>query len=261
MGILEEVKRMQKEGKNDDEIHADLEGRGASPSQIKEALSESQIKDAVSGQNSDLSVPSPHNQEMQMSPRNQQQSAPPDSDAPEGMQPSLLSQEDQSENQDYALPIQNYEQPSYPVPAESYPQYNQGYAQEAGLEYGQEYQYPSLSSDTITEISEQVVEEKVSKIKDDLRKVLDMRTTHSSRLEHLEERLKRIEGIIDRLQLSVLQKVGDQLTNIAHIKQELIETQKSFKSLLPGLRGHSHLQSYHSQEHNKHKSKQSKEIP
>ena len=41
-----------------------------------------------------------------------------------------------------------------------------------------------------------------------------------------------MEKIIDRLQLSILQKVGDYLTNVEDIKKELAETQKSFKSML-----------------------------
>jgi UDP-glucose 4-epimerase len=50
-------------------------------------------------------------------------------------------------------------------------------------------------------------------------------------IEYIDERLSRIEKIIDRLQLSILQRVGEYVTNVEDIKKELVETQKSFKSL------------------------------
>ena len=61
--------------------------------------------------------------------------------------------------------------------------------------------------------------------------IIDLKTTMGTKLSILDERLKRMEGIIDRLNLSILQKVGDYMTNIDDIKKELIETQKSFKAM------------------------------
>ena len=52
-----------------------------------------------------------------------------------------------------------------------------------------------------------------------------------AKLVHLDERLQRIEKIIDRLQLSIIQKVGEYMINVSDLKKELIETQKSFKTV------------------------------
>jgi predicted nucleic acid-binding Zn-ribbon protein len=65
-----------------------------------------------------------------------------------------------------------------------------------------------------------------------IEKLLDQRATTDSQIQYIDERLKRIEKIIDRLQLSILQKVGDYVTNVEDIKREVIETQKTFKSVL-----------------------------
>ena len=93
----------------------------------------------------------------------------------------------------------------------------------------------SISPDTITEISEQVVAEKLAPLRKDIEKILDLKTTMETKMEYLDERLKRIEKIIDRLQLSIMQKVGEYITNIDDIKKEITETQKSFKAMAPGL--------------------------
>lgn len=137
------------------------------------------------------------------------------------MEPSLLSGEEE-------YPQEQEEYPQYePSPQTSYQEYQQPQA------YQEDYsQYSSaISPDTITELTEQAITEKLLPLKTQMEKILDMKTTLSAKITHLSARLERIEKIIDRLQLSILQKVGDYVNNVDEIKRELIETQKSFKAL------------------------------
>lgn len=136
----------------------------------------------------------------------------------EGMQPSLLQPQAQDQSTPPIPAPEQYSQQDYSQYNEQYPQY-------------QQYSPQSLSSDTITEIAEQVVAEKLSSIRKDLEKVIDMKNTFEAKMEYIDERLKRIEKIIDRLEISILQKVGEYITNIEDIKKEMIETQKSIKAL------------------------------
>ncbi len=100
-------------------------------------------------------------------------------------------------------------------------------------EQGQYQQYQeTLSSDLISEIAEQVVSEKLSVLQDRFERVLDFKSVAETRVASIDERLRRIEQIIDRLQLSLLQRVGDYMMNVEDLKQEMEETQKSFKALL-----------------------------
>ena len=62
--------------------------------------------------------------------------------------------------------------------------------------------------------------------------IIDIKNTFETKISSIDERLKRMEKIIDRLQLSLLQKVGEYVGDVADIKKEIIETQKSFKSLM-----------------------------
>lgn len=129
------------------------------------------------------------------------------------LQPSLMSPQGTDAN--YQQPVQDYQQ---------YPQEQQ---------YQQDYSSysPSFSADTISEIAEQVISEKITVIRDSIEKIIDYKTSSEAKLSALDERLQRIEKIIDRLQLSILQKVGESITNIEDLKKELIETQKSFKAV------------------------------
>ena len=142
------------------------------------------------------------------------------------MQPSLTAQPQQETQQ----PTQQ----DIPAPVSGEPQY--GYYPDQQQPYSEyqdqsQSQYSSYGSETISDITEQIVLEKISPIRAELEKTIDFRNTIESRMEYLDERLKRIEKIIDRLQLSIIQKIGDYASNIEDIKKEIIETQKSFKSM------------------------------
>lgn len=191
-----------------------------------------EIKEAVSGQETEDIKKEQNTTSMRKAQKTDKimgNTTDSDEDQFEGMQPSMLNPSVEE------LP----EQPGQ----DYYPQSGEQYVAQEPAQYQEQYQAPQdyaqyqpyqqgLSSDTITEISEQIVDEKIQSIKSQMEKVIDFKNTVESKIEYIDERLKRIERIIDRLQLSVLQKVGDYITNVEDIKRELQETQKSFGSLL-----------------------------
>jgi hypothetical protein len=161
------------------------------------------------------------------------------------MQPSMMGQEQEYDQEmvgggGYSAQPQGQEMGAATYPADldasgglgGYPQ--DAYSADAYQQY-QPYQ-DAMSSDVITEISEQVVTEKLSVMQDKLEKALDFRTVAETKITSLNERLRRIEGILDRLQLSILQKVGDYVNDVRDIKQELVQTQESFRAIAPGLK-------------------------
>jgi len=91
-----------------------------------------------------------------------------------------------------------------------------------------------MSSDVITEISEQIVNERLSALQDKIEKILDMRTVVEANMTNLNDRLKRMEKIVDQMQVSILKKVGEYMTDIQDVKKELEETQKSFVAIQKG---------------------------
>lgn len=214
MGTIEEIKRLREEGKAEDEIIDELKKYGISAREISDSLSQTKIKEAVA----DSSVSSTGYQ-----PTYQAGST---KEIIEGMQPSMLGSEKR----------ENYQASSTSAP---YPQQDYYQANQQPQEQQQEQQYTNynqyssgISSDTIAEISEQVVSEKLSSLKGEFEKIISFRNSIESKIDYIDERLKKIEKVIDRLQLSILQKVGDYVTNVEDMKKELVETQKSFKYLL-----------------------------
>ncbi len=219
MGTLEEIQQMQMSGMGETEIIARLQEQGVSYREISESLAQARIKAAVEGQaNNSMPMAPPADQVTEQAMLNQMDPNM-NIQAPQGMQPSLLqAPQSQGEQQEY------------------FPQYDQNAQQSAGGydsgQQGYDYTSAALSSDTITEISEQIVSEKMSDIRKKMEKLISMKTELEAKTESIEERLKRIEKIIDTLQSSVLRKVGDYVTNVEDIKRELVETQKTMGKVL-----------------------------
>lgn len=209
MGIIEEIKRMQLEGRTEQDIIKSLQEKGYSPQETQEALTQSKIKEAI------LAPPQEENQMARPVPEVSQSD----------MQPSMLTPQPSVETSSLPLP-QSSSQP--PVSPPEYASYDYQAYPSTYADYG----YSASSADTIAEISEQVVAEKLQSLKTDIDKIINLKTTFETKIESLNERLSRIEKIIDRLQLSILQKVGEHILNVEDLKKEVIETQKTFKSLI-----------------------------
>ncbi len=205
MSTIDDIKNMRKEGKTEDEIVQALRNQGIPEGKISDSLNQANIKNAIESQDHQEGVIGgmPSNSSIQEY---------------QEMQPSMLSSQEQEE-----FPVS--QQPSPQNAYEFYPQSQQQPYQEQYQQYqGQ------LSSDTITEIADQVLSEKLSSIRKKLDENINLKNVMQTKLDIVDERLKRMEKIIDQLQLSILQKVGDYLANTADLKKELLETQKSFKS-------------------------------
>ena len=291
MAIIDEVRQMQLQGTGDEQIVTALRERGMKYKEIVDAISQSKIIGAVEQPSPEPALYENPMQESQMQqapevvhqqqqfqqpPQYQQQSysqqsypqaqaQPQFSAQDEVMQPSIMNAEYQ--NAAYQDPSQQYSQDQQQY-QEQYQQAQQQYDQsQSGQQYAQPDQYGNyqqyagyISPDTITEISEQVVAEKLSEIRKHLEKVIDFRTTVDSKISFIDERLKRIEKIIDTLQASVLRKVGDYVTDISDIKNELIQTQKTFAKILESKQAgkqkpHIQKQENHHEGHQQHSSR------
>jgi hypothetical protein len=239
MTTLDEVQRMRLEGRTEQDISLVLQQQGVSSQEIANALSQTQIKEAVSApESSSYQAPDSSSPDSALSP--QQEYTSPQAPTPQGtqnsasMQPSILDQsqnDSQPQEMETLPPIQ--EPQTYPQDAYALDE-QQNYQEPQDLDPGYNYDYPQpsggISSDTIAEIAEQIISEKLSGLRNQIENSLDTRTTAETKLSSLSERLERIEKIIDRLQLSILQKIGQYTTSVSDLKKELSETQKTFKS-------------------------------
>jgi hypothetical protein len=107
---------------------------------------------------------------------------------------------------------------------EYYPQ------QEGGYQEG--YSQGGYDTDTIIEISKQVFSEKIRKNQKDTEENTEFRNIAKVKIEHLEERIKKIEDIIDKLQLAILDKVGSYGDNLEQIKKEMSIVEDSLRKVI-----------------------------
>lgn len=230
MTTLEEVKHMQQQGLGDEQIIQSLREKGVDYKDIADALAQSRIKAAVEQPDTDPSSIYP--------------GGAPTPSGEEGMQPSIMNQ-----------PSEEIMPPTPGAGYSSMGQYNVQQPQEYSTNQYQEGAYTgySTSPDLTTEIAEQVVAEKLIELRKHLEKIADMKTTVEARIEYIDERLKRIEKMMDTLQTSVLRKVGDYVTNVEDIKREMVETQKTFAKILPSKQKPEHNPQHSQHPHGHHK--------
>ena len=252
MGKIEDVNKMGQEGMSEAEIVSALRQKGVSESDAYDLISQSQIKDAVSSEEAELDAPSPGGAVDYNAPQIQQYDEMQQYGGVQEQAPQEYSAQPQ---QQYSASPEQYSQSQGNV--------EQGYPSYSTSEQYQPYQ-EAISSDVITEISEQVVSEKLAGVEEKLTKILNFKTVSEAKISALDERLKRIEQILDRLQLSILQKVGEYVNDVKDLKREVVETQISFTKLSGGKHhkphthhaSHSehanHEHAHHSPEHHTH---------
>jgi len=193
--LIETINQMQSSGLSDTEIIQKLQEQGYNPKDIEDSLSQTKIKAAVSDyeQSGQESIMS--NQEMQ---------------------PSITQTE---------MPAAQEQQYSY-APEQSY----QGYGSQ---EYYQpQSQSQGISPETIMEIAEQVVSEKLASVTKTLSNLADFKTVTEAKIQNMDSRLKRIETTIEKLQDSIIGRVGEYGQALSDIKDEMGMMQESFSKVV-----------------------------
>ena len=223
MALLEQINSMKKSGKSSQEIIKVLGEQGISPREINEALSQMDIKSAVSAetdmqpsimQNTEqTTVAMPAYSEQAPSP------APIQSEVSQSQnyQPEQYNPDQQSNN------IQPPEQGQY-----SQQDYTQNYDSSQG--YNQ-YQQP-IDIETIKDISSQIIEDSIGKLKEQIISVVKIKTDITLKIEEIEKRLEKVENIIQQLQFSIIKKMGEYGESISDISKEIRTTQDSFSKLI-----------------------------
>lgn len=229
MGTLDRVIEMQRQGLPDSEIALRLQNAGVSAKEIYESLSHAKIKNAVSPPEGD---PLMDSQPVQRGFSNQQ--------SQNDMQPSIMGQSNQFQA---TMPVAggNQPQPEMYPPEEGYQQpVNQNYYPETPQSYPeQQVAYPEgyygqqpVDTETISEVAEQVASEKINEFKRQVGDLVTFRNIVNDRLEDLEERLRRIEANIDKLQSAVVGKIGEFGESSALMHRDLENLHNTFSKMM-----------------------------
>lgn len=200
MATLDRIMQLQQQGMSDQEIIKQLRNEGVNPTQINDALNQAKVKSAV-GYQEDQTPQNPMSE----------------------MQPSEQNIQQQPQTQEYQPtqePQQEYQQtPQYQEQAQAYQ--DQYYPQASQYPDQQTYQQQSMSTDTITEIAEQVIMEKFAEFNKKTGNLITFKNETLDKINDLNERLKLIENTINNLQQSIIKKVGEFSENISSINQDL----------------------------------------
>jgi DNA-binding transcriptional MerR regulator len=201
MTAIEQIKQLQQQGLSEQEINSKLQEQGISPKAINDAFNQIKIKDAVSGQEEENeNYYNPQPQTNYSSPRTYEVGE--DYSAPQQQTQNNLYQEQ---------PAEEY------YPQEGYDNYSAG------------------GTETMIEVAEQVFSEKIKKIENQTNTLMEFSKLIETKLEGYYERLKKLETIMDKLQIAILEKVGSYGENLESIKKEMGMMQDSFSKTLPEL--------------------------
>jgi hypothetical protein len=139
----------------------------------------------------------------------------------EQMQPSIMTP---SPEQQYPEQFQNQQyQEQYPQQVqEQYPQ----------QQYQEQYYSQTIDIETIRDISKQEIEEAMKKPKSEIDSLSKFKSEISFEIQNIDNRLKKIESIIQELQTAIIRKIGDYGEAVSSISDELRETQKSFSKVI-----------------------------
>jgi hypothetical protein len=202
MTILEQVIKMKGQGFSDADIISELSQQGVSPREINDALKQAQIKYAVSNMG----------------------------EVEEEMQPSIMPGEEVPTPTGPIYKPKAYEEEAYQPPEyqpqEQYPQeqyYQPSYEQYAPM---------GIDADTVMEIADQVFSDRIRKIQKQVDTLTESSTLLQTKIENISDRLKKIEIIIDKLQIAILEKVGSYGKNLEDIKKEMSMMQDSFSKMI-----------------------------
>ncbi|MDA3836951.1 MAG: hypothetical protein PF542_04980 [Nanoarchaeota archaeon] len=179
--------------------------------------------------------PTPQEQQQQQTyaPQEQQQQqqayAPQPPSQPQAPQAYQPIPQEQQQQQAYA-PQPTYEaDPTYgqkydqPLAQDNY-QNQYGADQYAGEQYDQGEYYDSgyqNSTDTMIEVAEQVFAEKMKKLSQELKNIYEFKTIYQQKVDNLSHRLERMEKNFDKMQLQILDKVGEYGKGINYLRKEL----------------------------------------
>ena len=227
MTTLDKVIEMQRNGLSDADIATQLRNEGVSPSEIDDSLNQAKIKNAVSPSET-ITPPATQQQGMQ------------------GMQTSIMATKEQQKQEiPTTQPQQNTTNATQAPAPEIYPpqeptneQPQENYYQQTPQTYSQQdYYMPQGGTDTetISEIAEQVATEKINDYKKKIGDVITFKNTIQDRVDDIDDRLRRIEKNIDKLQEAVIGKVGELGESNAIIHKDLDNLHDTVSKLMDPL--------------------------
>ncbi len=111
-------------------------------------------------------------------------------------------------------------------------QYQEQYAQAQQAYAPEQYQYQQPSSEMTTEIVDSLISEKLGDMSKKLLILDEARKSSEVKLSSINERLKKVENIIDELHAAIIKRMGEYGENIKGISSEIRGMQDNFSKVI-----------------------------
>jgi len=228
MATLDKVMELQRQGISDTEISRQLQNEGVSPAEISNSMNQAKVKNAISPSAAPEGAPAQPAMEMQQSimqggaDQGMATGTPEQSGQPAAAPTQPMTQEVPAAGPPMQMPPQDMTAQNPEIYQAPQPQDN--YYQQTPQAYDdQGYYAPAAGADTetISEIAEQVVSEKFNEYKAKTGDMVSFKNSIQEKVSDIDERLKRIENSIEKLQQAIIGKVGEFGENSAMIHKDL----------------------------------------
>jgi len=207
------VLRMIEEGKSDAEIVALLTEQGFKPAQISEALNQARIKQAVEAK---------AEEEAKLAPKEARVR-----EVEEGLAPSIFTAKEEAE-----------EAEEIPKPSMEMREERIGKGVPSEVSYPYEYEAEAtaaVDTEAIEEIAEEIVSEKWEEARAKISSIIEWREYMENRLKNMDDRMRRIESALDKMQAAVLGEVDKYGQTIKGLGAEVRSLEGAFSKILSPL--------------------------
>ncbi len=244
---VDEAVKLAKLGMNEHQVIQKLSEEGFSPVQINDALTQSRLKLQIEGQQIKPSGEMPMQQQQSFMPSTlpTQQPAMPAQQLQQPQQPRSLKElslpPPPQEPKEQEIPVPKPQAiaptpapPKQQMPKQPYQREEQAYPY-AYPTYEEERVQPRVGTEQIEELAEEIVNEKWQEVKGKISDVIEWKTYAERRINSIDERIKRIETNIDRLQAALLSKVNEYGSGIKNLGAEMTSIETTLGKVLSPL--------------------------
>jgi len=253
MALLDRIEKMKQTGLSDSQVSDTLMQEGISPREINDALGQAKIKSAIypkDEQAQDMQ-PSIMDQELNSAQGNNAQQnqyngqQPYYTDIPQNQQTAYPPQQSPygAQQNQYANQQSYYADPNQqPYPNQAYAEgYDpQVYAQDPNYDPNQQYAQgdsqvyyqQAIDMETVRDVARQEIEDNLKKVKQDIDSLSKIKTELKFEIQNMDNRLARIESVIQELQSAIIRKMGEYGEAISGISEEVKATQNSFSKMI-----------------------------
>ena len=121
--------------------------------------------------------------------------------------------------------------PGFDMPQQNVPQEQPYPAQQPAEQPLQ----PEVDKEQIEEIAEVIIDEKWKEFEEDVRIIIDWKEKTEARVNKLEQQIKDVEGTLNSLHKSIINKISDYDKNLTDVGTEIKVMEKVFQKVLPSL--------------------------